>query len=240
MFEWRVFLSSSKLDFMLITRHFFFFYRKSQRGRHVPLDRIGRYGQQRRALWLGRRNSSKFVALLSTKLELTLVWIIALFLTLSCSVLCNIFLFHNMLYCQKFFVPRKYWNSMFHNHRSLQVAYTDWISSFFRQVTPYCHKDFFIHAKATPASFDSYHNFSLALSNIFTVWPRYFFSICSLSILTGGNWQKWKRVFLTCPCHETYRDESVGLKSCKNTWKITIFVKMWNLGQYRENLIFCQ
>ena len=58
--------------------------------------------------------------------------------------------------------------------------------------------------------------------------------------LTGGNWQKWKRVFLTCPCHEIYRDEAVGLKGCKNTWKITIFVKMWNLGQYRENLIFCQ
>ena len=58
--------------------------------------------------------------------------------------------------------------------------------------------------------------------------------------LTGGNWQKWKRVFLTCPCHEIYRNETVGLKSCKNTWKITIFVKMWNLGQYRENLIFCQ
>ena len=58
--------------------------------------------------------------------------------------------------------------------------------------------------------------------------------------LTGGNWQKWKRVFLTCPCHEIYRDEAVGLKNCKNTWKNTIFVKMWNLGQYRENLIFCQ
>ena len=58
--------------------------------------------------------------------------------------------------------------------------------------------------------------------------------------LMGGNWQKWKRVFLTCPCHEIYRDEAVGLKSCKNTWKITIFVKMWNLGQSRENLIFCQ
>ena len=58
--------------------------------------------------------------------------------------------------------------------------------------------------------------------------------------LTGGNWQNWKRVFLTCHCHKIYRDEAVGLKSCKNTWKITIFVKMWNLGQYRENLIFCQ
>ena len=65
-------------------------------------------------------------------------------------------------------------------------------------------------------------------------------SWCKRLELTGGNWQKWKRVFLTCPCHEIYRDEAVGLKSCKNTWKITIFVKMWNLGQYRENLIFCQ
>ena len=36
--------------------------------------------------------------------------------------------------------------------------------------------------------------------------------------LTSGNWQKWKRVFLTCPCHKIYRDEAVGLKSCKNTW----------------------
>ena len=58
--------------------------------------------------------------------------------------------------------------------------------------------------------------------------------------LTGGNWQKWKRVFLTCPCHEIYRDEAVGLKRCKYTWKITKFVKMGNLGQYLENLIFCQ
>ena len=58
--------------------------------------------------------------------------------------------------------------------------------------------------------------------------------------LTAHNWQKWKTVFLTCPCHKIYRDEAVGLTSCKYTWKITIFVKMWNLGQYRENLIFCQ
>ena len=57
---------------------------------------------------------------------------------------------------------------------------------------------------------------------------------------TGGNWQKWKRVFLTCPCYEIYRDDAVVLKSFKYTWKITIFVEMWNLGQYRENLIFCQ
>ena len=55
-----------------------------------------------------------------------------------------------------------------------------------------------------------------------------------------ANWQKWKRVFLTFPCHRIYRDEAVGLKSCKYTLKITKFVKMGYLGQYRENLIFCQ
>ena len=51
-----------------------------------------------------------------------------------------------------------------------------------------------------------------------------------LNGLTAHNWQKRKRVFLTFPCHKIYRDEEVGLKSCKYTWKITIFVKMWNLG----------
>ena len=61
-----------------------------------------------------------------------------------------------------------------------------------------------------------------------------------LGPLTAHNWQKWKRVFLTCPCHKIYRNEAVGLKSCKYTWKLTIFEKMWNLGQYRENLTFCQ
>ena len=72
-------------------------------------------------------------------------------------------------------------------------------------------------------------------------WVRQlYFHWYSVSILTAHNWQKWNRVFLTCPCHVIYRDEAVGLKSCKYTWKITIFVKMWNLGQYHENSIFCQ
>ena len=65
-------------------------------------------------------------------------------------------------------------------------------------------------------------------------------TIFIIHIINGWQLAKMKRVFLTCPCHEIYRDEAVGLKSCKNTWKITIFVKMWNLGQYRYNLIFCQ
>ena len=57
---------------------------------------------------------------------------------------------------------------------------------------------------------------------------------------TAHNWQKWKSRFLTCPCHKIYREEAVGLKSYNYTLKITIFVNMWNLGQFRENLIFCQ
>ena len=52
------------------------------------------------------------------------------------------------------------------------------------------------------------------------------------------NWQKWKSR-PTCPCHKIYRVEVVGLKS-SNTLKITIFVKMWNLGQFCEKLIVCQ
>ena len=95
-------------------------------------------------------------------------------------------------------------------------------------------------------------NFSLKIGQ--TVW-MYGFYLLQLPVLYSiishifkkklknifNGWQlaKMKRVFLTCPCHKIYRDEAVGLKSCKNTWKITIFVKMWNLGQYRENLIFC-
>ena len=62
----------------------------------------------------------------------------------------------------------------------------------------------------------------------------------TLAHLTAHNWQKWKRIFLTYMCHEILRDEADGLKSCKYTLKITIYVNMWNLGQYRENLIFCQ
>ena len=80
--------------------------------------------------------------------------------------------------------------------------------------------------------------------NDFSCWKDLIFSQSQHEyppkILTAHNWQKWKRVFLTCPCHKFYRDEAVGLKSCNYTWKITIFVKMSNLGQYHENLIFCQ
>ena len=42
------------------------------------------------------------------------------------------------------------------------------------------------------------------------------------------NWQKWKRVFLTCPCHGICRDEAVGLRSLK------IYFKNYDLCEYVE------
>ena len=58
--------------------------------------------------------------------------------------------------------------------------------------------------------------------------------------LTAHNWQKWKSIFLTCHCHKIYGVEAVGLKKSNYTFKNTMFVIMWNLGQFREKLIFCQ
>ena len=44
---------------------------------------------------------------------------------------------------------------------------------------------------------------------------------------------------LHVPAIKLYRVEAVGLSLYIYTFKITIFVNMWNLGQFRENLIFC-
>ena len=38
-------------------------------------------------------------------------------------------------------------------------------------------------------------------------------------VVNGSQLAKMKKVFLTCPCDEIYRDKTVGLKSCKYTWK---------------------
>ena len=52
--------------------------------------------------------------------------------------------------------------------------------------------------------------------------------------------QKWKGRFLTGSCHKIYRVEVVGLSTSNYTFKIPIFVNMWNLGPFREKLlIFC-
>ena len=51
------------------------------------------------------------------------------------------------------------------------------------------------------------------------------FSICILlRTLTAHNWQKWKRVFLTCPCHEIYREEEGWSK------KLQIYLKNYDFG----------
>ena len=58
----------------------------------------------------------------------------------------------------------------------------------------------------------------------------FFMLFSSLPMITAlYNWQKWKRVFLTCPCHEIYRDVAVGLKSCKYSLK-----NIYDLCEYVE------
>ena len=65
----------------------------------------------------------------------------------------------------------------------------------------------------------------------------YFFIFASNSNCeswTAKNWQKWKSIFLTCPCHEIYRIES-GLKTSNYTLKI-IFLwicEIW--GNFMKN-----
>ena len=93
---------------------------------------------------------------------------------------------------------------------------------------------------------DFFHNRQLKLnahsfvpsSDIFTKLYSMQQNVLQWYSLTTHNWQKWKRVFLTCPCQKIYRGEAVGLKSCKYTWKIRIYVNMWNLRQFRENWYF--
>ena len=71
-----------------------------------------------------------------------------------------------------------------------------------------------------------------------------FFKSKEMLMFTSGNsinnWQNRKSTFLTRHCHKISRIEEVGLKNSNYTFKITIFVRMWNLGQFREKLIFCQ
>ena len=57
-------------------------------------------------------------------------------------------------------------------------------------------------------------------------------------ILMAHNWQKWKSRFLHC--RQIYRVEAVVLKMSNYTFKITIFMSIWNLGPLRWKLIFSQ
>ena len=49
-----------------------------------------------------------------------------------------------------------------------------------------------------------------------------------------------KEYFWHVPAMKFIGMKQFGLKSRKCTLKITIHVNMWNLGQFCENLIFCQ
>ena len=81
-------------------------------------------------------------------------------------------------------------------------------------------------------------NVSSILIILFTL--LIFWEVFQRDPLTAHNWQKWKRVYLTCPCHKIYRVEAAGLKMSNYTWTLMIFANMWNLGQFREKMIFCQ
>ena len=92
---------------------------------------------------------------------------------------------------------------------------------------------------------NNYFDFKDLLSALFQQDRQYnrqfknFVKGCSWTLM-AHNFKKWKSTFLTCPCHKIYKVKAVGIKSSNYTLKIMIFVKMWNLGQFCENLIICQ
>ena len=47
--------------------------------------------------------------------------------------------------------------------------------------------------------------------------------------LTAHNWQNWKRVFLTCPCHEIFKDEA-----CSWSKKLQMYLKNYDACEYVE------
>ena len=48
--------------------------------------------------------------------------------------------------------------------------------------------------------------------------------------LTAHNWQHWKRVFLSCYYHETYRVDAVGLRNSNYTFKKYNFCEYVKFG----------
>ena len=55
-----------------------------------------------------------------------------------------------------------------------------------------------------------------------------------MEIYRAHNWQKWKSIILTCPCHKIYREilkvEVVGLKSSNYTFKNYDFCEYVKFG----------
>ena len=84
------------------------------------------------------------------------------------------------------------------------------------------------------------------------IWPRYVINKNEMKWnekyyvhgeLTGGNWQKWKRVFLTCLCHKIYRDEAVVskvaniLEKLRNLWKWEIWGNIEKIWYFVNNCL---
>ena len=55
--------------------------------------------------------------------------------------------------------------------------------------------------------------------------------------LMAHNWQIWKSRFLTCHCQNSYGKSSLSIKLQFCFKKNMVFVNMWDLGQFSENLI---
>ena len=56
-------------------------------------------------------------------------------------------------------------------------------------------------------------------------------------LTTDKNEKKKKIPYM---CDKIHRVEAISLINSNNSFKNAIFVKMWNLGQFHENLIFYQ
>ena len=98
-----------------------------------------------------------------------------------------------------------------------------------RQKPPFCLK-LSTHGQKSVLSWSISMSRILGYTFIFKQWKR------TTHDLMAHNWQKWKRVFLTCPCHKIYRDEAVVLKvanileKLRFLWKCEIWgniVKIW-------------
>ena len=99
---------------------------------------------------------------------------------------------------------------------------------------PDCKCAFFLYVFFPSAEVSSLSRSQPVIWNLSFGWTRYKIK------LTAHNWQNWKSRFLTCPCHNIYKEkEAIGLKSSNYTLEIMIFVNIWNFGQFRGNLIFC-
>ena len=153
--------------------------------------------------------------------------------------------FRNMWICNPLYTVTKLWSYkvkyVFSNQilRGFTVLRKQFyaVSSKFNYITYY--KQLLIHSCKAKCKI----GITLIWSpNYYIVISFLYFQRLLVSWLRAHTCQKWKNRFLSCPCPSIYRVEVVGLKSSNYTLKITIFVSMWNFGQFREknDFFFCQ